>query len=416
MSADVDICLITPGHLASTPRLVKSADALAEAGFKVHVLAAAPFPPADRLDADIIATAKWSYSRVNTRTGAAVLARKVARKLARRMAGAMNFSSVDTAARIHRAESAHLAASASQVRAHFFIGHCIAGLYAAAAASRIRRCRYGFDIEDYHDAETEEAIADPVERRARSIIQAALLPACASLTCASPLIGDKYREVYKADPVTILNVFPFSQAPAAPTAGRLITEEYPAVFYWFSQTIGHGRGLENVLKVMARMRLPVELHLRGFASEEYAASLQSLARREGLKRPVKFLAPGSPNEMSRLAAAADIGLSVEEATPLNHDICLPNKIFVYLLAGIPQLLSNTTAQQAFAAEIAEASLLGNMARPEETASKLDSFLSDQDGVTRARSFAWDIAKRRFSWDVEKERLVRIVTAVLPSSP
>jgi hypothetical protein len=296
-----------------------------------------------------------------------------------------------------------------------FIGHCIPGLYAAAAASRSRRCRYGFDIEDYHDAETDEAIADPLERRARSIIQASLLHACASLTCASPMIGDKYREVYKVDPVTILNVFPVAQAPAGPMAARLITEEHPAVFYWFSQTIGHGRGLENVVKVMAKMRLPVELQLRGFASDDYATSLRSLAHREGLKRPIKFLAPGSPNEMARLAAAADLGLSVEEGTPMNHDICLPNKIFVYLLAGIPQLLSNTKAQGAFAAEIPEAAILGDMARPEETASRLDSFLSDKDRVTRARSFAWDIARSKFSWDVEKARLVRIVTALLPSS-
>jgi glycosyltransferase involved in cell wall biosynthesis len=415
MSTIVDICLITPGHLASTPRLVKSADALAEAGFKVHVVAAAPFPPADRLDAEILATSKWSYSRINTRTGPAVLARKVARRLARRMSGAMKFSSVKIAAMVHYAESGHLAALASRVPAQLFIGHCIPGLYAAAAASRNRRCRYGFDIEDYHDAETDEAIADPVERRARERIQASLLPACASLTCAAPLIGEKYREVYKVDPVTILNVFPLSQAPAGPTPGRPITEEKPAIFYWFSQTIGHGRGLESVLKVMARMRMPVELHLRGFASDEYAASLHSLARKEGLKRPIIFLPPGSPNEMARLAAAADVGLSVEEGNPLNHNICLPNKIFVYLLAGIPQLLSNTKAQQAFAAEIPEAAILGDMARPEETASRLDSFLSNQDRVTRARSFAMDIARRRFSWDVEKERLVRIVAALLPSS-
>jgi hypothetical protein len=415
MSPDVDICLITPGHLASTPRLVKSADALAEAGFRVHVLAAAPYPPADPLDAEIIGRAKWSYSRINTRTGAAVLARKIARRLAHRAAGKMKISSVNLAARIHYAESAHLAASASRIPARLFIGHCIAGLHAAASASMKRRCCYGFDIEDYHDAETAEAIADPVERGARSIIQSNLLRACAPLTCAAPLIGDMYREVYKVDPATILNVFPFAQAPAGPTAAKLITEENPASFYWFSQTIGHGRGLENAIRVMARMRLPAELHLRGFASEDYAASLQSLARTEGLKRPIKFLPPGSPNEMARLAAGADLGLSVEEGTPLNHDICLPNKIFIYLLAGIPQLLSNTRAQKALSAEISEAAILGDMARPEDTASKLDSFLSDRERVTRARAFAWDIARRRFSWDVEKELLIRIVTPLLPPS-
>ena len=39
-----------------------------------------------------------------------------------------------------------------------------------------------------------------------------------------------------------------------------------------------------------------------------------------------------------------MGLSLEESRPRNRDLCLTNKVFVYLLAGIPQLLSHTAAQ------------------------------------------------------------------------
>src|ERR1700675_250118 len=34
------VCLITPGHLATNPRIVKEADALSEAGYDVTVIAA----------------------------------------------------------------------------------------------------------------------------------------------------------------------------------------------------------------------------------------------------------------------------------------------------------------------------------------------------------------------------------------
>jgi len=37
------ICLLTPGHVASTPRLVKEADALVDAGYRVHVVAGRHF-------------------------------------------------------------------------------------------------------------------------------------------------------------------------------------------------------------------------------------------------------------------------------------------------------------------------------------------------------------------------------------
>lgn len=408
-----DVCLITPGHVASTPRLVKSADALSEAGYRVHVVAGAPFPPADRLDAEILSTARWAYTGVKTRTGAGVFTRKALRKLSRSLIENIGIISPGLAARAHYAESPSLLRAAAGVEARLYIGHCIAGLYASAGAAAIRGSGHGFDIEDYHDAETEEAIADPVERRSRSLLQTRLLPSCSVLTCAAPLIGKKYAEVYHVEPTTLLNVFPLSQSPAAPLPPKAVTEESPAIFYWFSQTIGPGRGLEDVIKIMGAMRTPSELHLRGFVSPGYARALHGAALDSGLRRPIRFLEPGSPNEMARLAAAADMGLSVEVSTPMNKDLCLPNKDFVYLLAGIPQLLSITSAQSALAAELGDAGLLADMGRTDETASRLDAFFSDPGRVAGARAAAWGLGRSRFNWDIEKEILVRLVKGALP---
>jgi len=413
MTTQPDICLITPGHVASTPRLVKSADALSEAGYSVHVVAGAPFPPADRLDAEILSRAKWAYTRVNTRTGAAVFFRKVMRKLIRRRLQNPGTLSRGFAARAHLAESPNLVRSAVRIPARLFIGHSIAGLYVAAAAAGIRGCKHGFDIEDYHDAETDEAIAEPVERRVRFLLQSELLPGCSVLTCAAPLIGRKYKEDYNVDATTLLNVFPLAQAPLAPVPPKSVNEDRPATFYWFSQTIGRGRGLENVIKVMGEMRTPAELHLRGFVSPEYAEALRAAARAAGLRRPIRFLEPGSPNDMARLAAPTDIGLSIEEGSPLNKDLCLSNKIFIYLLAGIPQLLSGTTAQKALAAELPDAVILGEMCRAKETAVQLDAFFAHPETVSRSRLSAWNLGRTRFNWDIEKEILVRLVNGTLP---
>jgi hypothetical protein len=408
-----DICLITPGHVASTPRLVKSADALSEAGYAVHVVAGAPFPPADRLDAEILSTAKWAYTRVDTRTGPGVFEGKALRKLSRLLIRYSGFISPGLAARAHHAASPSLVRAAARVSARLYIGHSLPGLYVAAMAAEIRGSAYGFDIEDYHDAETEEAVADPVELRSRSFLQSRFLPACRTLTCAAPLIGKKYREVYHVESTTVLNVFPLSQAPASPMPPKAISEENPAIFYWFSQTVGKGRGLEEVIKVMGNMLTPAELHLRGFVSPGYAADLQEAARAAGLRRPVRILEPGSPNEMARLAAPADIGLAVEKGVPFNKDICLPNKDFVYLLAGIPQLFSGTAAQSALAAEVGDAGILADMGRPAETAARLDAFFSDPASVAAARACAWRLGRGRYNWDIEKEILVRLVNAALP---
>jgi glycosyltransferase involved in cell wall biosynthesis len=407
------ICLITPGHVASTPRLVKEANALVEAGYRVHVVFGRNFPAADRLDADILRSAGWRFTRVDLGRGAAGIARKILRRLARRLVVHPRVASVGVAARANSAESLHLGRVAARLSAALYVGHCLPALPAAALAARRAGGAYGFDAEDFHDAETEAALSDPAERMAASVLQSRLLSGCAHLTASSPLISRRYEEVYRVRPRTVLNVFPLDQAPEASAGPGTITAARPARIYWFSQTIGEGRGLEAIVSVLGRMRTPAELQLRGFPAPGYAGHLQALAIQAGLRRPIRFLAPGPPSEMARLAASADLGLSTEESRPLNRDLCLTNKIFVYLLAGIPQLLSDTAAQSALAPELGEAAFLADLRQPDAVAAILDEFLSDPGRVAAARRKARELAAQRFCWDVEKSVFLDSIRAVVP---
>lgn len=406
------VCLISPGHVASTPRLVKNADALVEAGCRVHVIYGRHYPPAEPLDEEIFAAAGWSHTAVDCRRRLATLPSKLLRLAARRSL-ARGSEAVALAARAHHEAVQRLAAAAAAFPADLYFGHCLAGLPAAAFAARRRRVPFGFDAEDFHDAETEEAASDPVEARARRLLQSALLPACALFTASSPLAARQYERVYGRRPVSILNVFPLGQRPSEQAPAAPISPARPARAYWFSQTVGPGRGLEEVVAVLGRMRTPVELHLRGFVSADYSSRLQERASAAGLRQPVRFLEPGAPADMARLAAPYDLGLSTELSSPLNRQLCLTNKVFVYLLAGIPQLLSATEAQSALAAELGPAALLAELTDAEAAARRLDEFFSDPVSIAEARRRAWELAAARFCWDREKDLLLREVQRVLP---
>jgi len=399
------ICLITPGHLASTPRLVKNADALAAAGYRVHVVAGRNFVPAERLDTEVLAAAKWSHTLINHRRGAGAAARKICRRLARWLLATVPAKSVRLAARAHHAEALHLARVAARQPAQLYFGHCLAGLPAAAFAAGARGVAYGFDAEDFHDAETIGLAEDRVEAAARHRLQSRLLPGSALFTTASPLISRQYEISYGAKPQTLLNVFPLAQAPAAPVDPGPVSETRPARLYWFSQTIGPGRGLEAAIAVLGRMRTPTELHLRGFVAGDYRARLESLAATAGRAGALRFLAPAPPAEMVHLAADADLGLSLEETRPLNRDLCLTNKVFAYLMAGVPQLLSNTTAQRNLAPELGAAAQLVDPGAVDATARQLDVFLADSARVAVARRAAWDLARRRYCWEIEQRDLL-----------
>jgi hypothetical protein len=104
---------------------------------------------------------------------------------------------------------------------------------------------------------------DSFETRLVTTLEAHYLPICRHLTAASPGIGGAYQEAYGIQQfVTILNVFPRAQRPATEPP---VKSDVPARLYWFSQTIGPGRGLEGLMPVLARLRCPTSLH-RGTAA------------------------------------------------------------------------------------------------------------------------------------------------------
>ena len=401
------ICLITPGHVSSTPRVVKEADALAAAGYRVHVVAGRHYAPVRPFDDALATGAAWQYRPVSRGLGGALIGRLTRRMARSHMAGNRD-GTVLVAARAIHAEVGRLAAAAAGTGANYFVGHCLGGVAAAALAAEKVGARFGCDLEDFHDAETDAALNDPAQRNATERLQSVFLPRAAHLTAASPLIARAYEEKYRVRPHVVLNVFPLREAPAAPVKRPPPSAATPARLYWFSQTIGSGRGLEAMLAIVGRMKTPVELHLRGFGSRDYTAHLSALARTHNAEHALRVLPPAPAGEMVRLAADADLGLSIEESTPLNRDLCLTNKIFVYLLAGLPQLLSATSAQTALAPELGEAALLGDLARPAETAARLDAFFGDAGRVARGRESAWRIARARFCWDREKEKFLAAI--------
>lgn len=402
------ICLITPGHLTSTPRLLKEADALHAAGYRVHVVHGSNFPPNVPLDAEIARAAPWASTAVASLGGAGPLVRRLHRKLAQRLLLRAPFATAANAVWAQHSETMRLTAAAARVDAHYYIGHCLAGLAAAALAAERTGARFGYDLEDFHEAETPEVVADPVQRTAARILQATYLPRARHLTAASPLIAAEYRQRYQVESVPVLNVFPLSEAPAAPVDPGPVNEARPARLYWFSQTIGPRRGLEETLAILGRLRTPVELHLRGHVAPDYAESLQALARRSGLARPLVFLPFAPSGELPRLAASFDLGLSTEQHEPLNRSLCLANKIFVYLLAGVPQLMSDTRAQLALGAELGAAAIVADFSRPDAVARRLDEHFADPARVSAARAEAWRLGRERFNWDLEKELVLRAV--------
>ena len=399
------ICIVTPSALGSNPRVVKEADALAAAGYGVTVISLRTLDEVDALDDDVLGAARWRSVRLDFRSGAA---RRLPRAL---QVAALNIFRLFTsrqAARIAISPYATaLTRAAKRSPADLYIAHYPGALPAAQAAAAAHDARFSFDAEDFHPGE----ITDPLQSRVLHSVEAETLPHCAYVTAASPGIAEAYAERYSIGaPAVLLNVFPLSEAPDGPSiAGS--TKPGPSI-YWVSQTIGPNRGLECAIKALAKTRTEPHLYLRGSISESFSRDLKLLSISVGLGDRIHFLPAGAPSEMAKLATKFDIGLASEPAFSQNNNIALSNKIFTYLLAGLPVILSRTSGQELFARQIADAVSVYEAENPDDLALRIDEFLSDSSRLENLRSKAYNSAQTLFNWEFESEKLVRLVERAL----
>ena len=411
---------MSPGHPSKNPRLVKEADAFAEAGYDVHVVAGDYHPWGHEADRQYKNRA-WTLERVSYGPMAPSLRRTYLggrKRTAEMLADFLPYGMRSLNLRAHHWIIPELIERGRSVPADLFIAHYLPALPAAFQAAKEQGAKVGFDAEDFHRGQFHrEEWETPKACRTRWF-EEMYIPRCDFVTAASPGIAQAYAEALGIeDPTTILNVFPLSERSGHTPPGEL-QEEHPGdglSLYWYSQTIGPDRGLDMIVQAMGHVRnrhgnVPrLTLSLRGTWVGGYAEELRVLAQSAGLESSqIRHLPIAPPEQLIERAAQHDIGLALEQATSVNRDICITNKIFAYVLAGLPVLATDTQGQQFVQRHAPEAVRLCPVGNSDAMAQELIPWVERPDERRRASNAASQVAENRFNWDVEKERLLAVI--------
>ncbi|MCW2284294.1 glycosyltransferase involved in cell wall biosynthesis [Rhodoblastus acidophilus] len=407
------ICILTPGHLSTNPRVVKEARALHDAGYRITIVCGSYLPWGAEHDR-ALASSDWRV--VSTPFGRrmarpAVHVRQKATQVLARALARMGMSTPAVSAAAHSPVALDLAAATSKIKADLYIGHYVAALPAAARAARLHGASYAFDAEDFHLGDLPERPEYDFEKRLIRSIEERFLRGAAFLTAAAPLIGEAYAHTYEvAAPTVLLNVFPRTHAAPAPTECGSV-EPGPSL-YWFSQTIGPGRGLETALEGAALAQSRPHLYLRGAVSADYRSHLAEHAVRLGIADRLHFLEPCAPGELERDGAQFDVGYCGETGFSLNNDKALANKLFSYLSSGIAICASSTTAHRQVSGPLGEAMTVVPIANGKALAKALDDLLLNSSRLAQARQASWSLGAGRFCWEEEQKTLLRLVEQYL----
>ena len=294
----------------------------------------------------------------------------------------------------------------ARVRADAYHAHDTKALPACFLAARLRGAALVFDSHELPLASEAEV---PHWRGLIWLTTAMLrvvVPRCAAVVTVSPPIAREIRERYGGPAVTLIRNVPPYRAVARTDRLRQHLHLPPATrIALYQGALAEDRGLDRLVGAARFLTGDVVIVLMGPDTEGQACLLEDQAVRQGVVRRVRIIPPVPYGELLEWTASADLGLLVyaPERSP-NIRMCLPNKLFEYLVAGLPVLASPLDA----VAEIVESHRVGLVVpspEPADVAAAIDRLLSDPARCADMRRHALDVARRELNWERERQRLL-----------
>jgi len=392
------IVIVSQSHLCRNPRVLKEATALAAAGYGVSIFTAVYSDELYGEDLSLLSGTGISYeiySDLRNRDWSSYKAR-LSRKLwliAQEWGIESRYSLGYNASNLKKRITAS--------RADLYIMH--QELATVIGSRMVKKHKVAFDIEDWY---SEDLLPQTRKNRPIKLLKNAEKTAIergAACYTTSLAMAKGLQAYYKTtrQPVVIYNSF---------NANESITEKPRhdiLQLYWFSQTIGQGRGLEFFITCMGKSKVKCKFSLRGNVTDAYKASLIDLV---SPKDGIEFLPILENDQIQADMNRYDVGLALEPDSPPNKDLTISNKLFSYMAAGLPVIASRTQGQTEIAEQCPEIIYLYEQHNSHELIELLDTMGSKlhSNELADLRKKVLDHYRYKFSWSVEANKLIKLI--------
>ena len=240
-----------------------------------------------------------------------------------------------------------------------------------------------------------------------------MMSRCAAVIVVSPSIEREICKRYTCSHVSIVrNIAPYrkvSNSGKLREQLRLAPHSRVALYQGYLQP---DRGLDLLVKVAPFLENDVVLVLMGEDRLGTQARLEALIISEGVTERVKIIPAVPYEELLEWTASADIGLIVyPPAYSRNVAMMLPNKLFEFLMAGVPVLASPLDAVTNIIRSYDVGHIVPSLA-PADIGAAINAMLADQHALEHMRYNALKAAQADLNWEKEQQELVRLYHEIL----
>ena len=282
-------------------------------------------------------------------------------------------------------------------------------LDALVPAAWIKKRNGGILVYDSHEYFTEMASVTGrfIVQNIWRLLERVAMKKVDRLITVGGIIAEELKKKYNIASVTVIrNIPPFCESIKSEylrdTFG--IPPEHKILLHQGS--LVPGVGIDRVLSVIRDIPDVCLVIIGGGPDKE---RLENITSEYGLESSVHFHSPVPFSALHKITCSADIGLCLISGKGLSFKYSVPNKLFEYMMAGLPVIASDLP-------EISKIVMNNScgMVIPEEDDDTLRdviiNFSESESSIKRMRGCALEAAKK-YKWENEEEKLLTFYHAL-----
>lgn len=300
-----------------------------------------------------------------------------------------------------------------QTPADIYHAHDENALPACYLAARLRRKPLIFDA---HELPLENNPNFTRWRRLTALAKrlfAAALPYCTGIIATSAPTVQAIRQDYHISDITLVRNFPPYRGVQRSERLRqhlgLNQEVRLALFQGYLQP---NRGLNWLVQAAPFLDPNIVIIIMGQDQRGTKAQLEALIAEKRVADRVKIIPAVPYAELLDWTASADIGLNLVSPNYAKAGkVMLPNKLFEYLMAGLPILTSSSDSVSEFITAYDVGRFIDSL-EPEHISTAINEMLADKEALTLMSRNGLEAAKNELNWEKEKESLLELYSRIL----
>jgi glycosyltransferase involved in cell wall biosynthesis len=164
-----------------------------------------------------------------------------------------------------------------------------------------------------------------------------------------------------------------------------------------------GRGIPFTIKIIENIP---GVHFVIFGYGEFKSEFMKIADNSTAKDRIHFMGPFNHSELLSYTAGGDLGVSLIENISISYYYALPNKLFEYIMAGLP-VISSDLPQMKNIIEKYEVGITLNPDNYDQSLQFLSAFLKDEKKLSKCAENTIP-ARQELNWQCEFKKLEAVL--------